>query len=117
MAVYRRVYDSRLTAKNRDQLRDPTLGSGIEYELPFTINKYQTAVNQRWWPIHRCTGVATPLDRRVVSERHNINKNAMRHERDDSMYRSLLGNSAAGWDAAVGPTSRFLLSAVLHQRA
>jgi len=27
MAAYRRVYDSRLTAKNRDQLRNPTLGN------------------------------------------------------------------------------------------
>jgi len=38
MAAYRRVYDShhcRLTAKNRDQLRNSTLGRGLsEYGLP-----------------------------------------------------------------------------------
>jgi len=39
MAAYRRVYDSRhrrLTAKNRDQLRDPTLGSRVR--ATFTFN-------------------------------------------------------------------------------
>jgi len=29
MAAYRRVYDSRLTAKNQDQLRKPTLSNRL----------------------------------------------------------------------------------------
>jgi len=40
MAAYRRVYDShhrRLTAKNRDQLRDPTLGSRVR--ATFTLRR------------------------------------------------------------------------------
>jgi len=45
MAAYRRVYDSRhlrLTAKNRDQLRNPTLGNRV-YGLLFTA--YAGSVN------------------------------------------------------------------------
>ena len=40
MAAYRRVYDSRhrrLTAKNRDQLRNPTLGNGVWANFTFTF--------------------------------------------------------------------------------
>jgi len=39
MAAYRRVYDSRhlrLTAKNRDQLRNPTLGNRVWVTFTFT---------------------------------------------------------------------------------
>jgi len=39
MAAYRRVYDSRhlqLTAKNRDQLRNPTLGNRVWATFAFT---------------------------------------------------------------------------------
>ena len=41
MAAYRRVYDSdvtcRLTAKNQDQLRNPTLGNRVWATFTFTF--------------------------------------------------------------------------------
>jgi len=44
MAAYRRVYDSRhlqcrLTAKNRDQLRNPALGNAVWATFPFFYMK------------------------------------------------------------------------------
>ena len=48
MAAYRRVYDSvtsRLTAKNRDQLRNPTLGNrvwAVFTFLPFLLSVMYT---------------------------------------------------------------------------
>ena len=38
MAAYRRVYDSRLTAKNRDQHRNPTLGNRVRASFNVTRN-------------------------------------------------------------------------------
>jgi len=53
MAAYRRVYDSRhgvtcrLTAKNRDQLRNPTLGNRVR-AIPFlTKTSCYNSANQR----------------------------------------------------------------------
>jgi len=38
MAAYRRVYDSRLTAKNRDQFRNRTLGNRVRAAFNVTRN-------------------------------------------------------------------------------
>jgi len=51
MAAYRRVYDSRHlhAAKNRDQLRDPTLGNGVSATLTFLLcTKILILYNIEW---------------------------------------------------------------------
>jgi len=52
MAAYRRVYDHvtcRLTAKNRDQLRNPTLGGRVW--ATFTFLQYQTTLSEDIHPL------------------------------------------------------------------
>ena len=51
MAAYRRVYDSRhlqLTAKNRDQLRNPTLGNRVW--ATFTLFTQEWTLSLTDWP-------------------------------------------------------------------
>jgi len=50
MAAYRRVYDShhlRLTAKNRDQLRNPTLGNRVWATFTFSPTYLARALGTR----------------------------------------------------------------------
>jgi len=56
MAAYRRVYDSRhlhrLTAKNRDQLRNPTLGNRV-WVIPYSNTNLNRNTNPRFLRIPR----------------------------------------------------------------
>ena len=76
MAAYRRVYDSRhrrLTAKNRDQLRSPTLGNRVRLPLPFAFTHLFTAqrtcsrtANVHWLFSAAAGKVTAGLSRRVA---------------------------------------------------
>ena len=69
MAAYRRVYDSvtcRLTAKNRDQLRNPTLGNRVWARFTFFICAHT---------VDCCGCMSVPLQR-VTSLRRRVQANA-----------------------------------------
>jgi len=67
MAAYRRVYDSRhlLTAKNLDQLRNPTLGSRVWAAFTFLA----TIVDSDLYSVYIARPDETKLSRRVALRR------------------------------------------------